>query len=82
VLWTEFLLKYLGSAELRALIQAATNKRESFNGFAQWAAFGGQGTILTNDRYEQRKSILCPYPMLLTPEAEGSMQEQSAIDDF
>ena len=27
---TEFMLKYLGSAELRALIQAATNKSESF----------------------------------------------------
>lgn len=54
---TEFLLKYLGSAELRALIQAATNKSESFNGFAQWAAFGGDGTILTNDRDEQRKII-------------------------
>ena len=57
VLRTEFLLKYLGSAELRALIQAATNKSESFNGFAQWAAFGGDGTILSNDRDEQRKII-------------------------
>lgn len=57
VLRTEFLLKYLGSAELRALIQAATNKCESFNGFAQWTAFGGDGTILTNDRDEQRKII-------------------------
>ena len=54
---TEFLLKYLGSAELRALIQAATNKSEAFNGFAQWVAFGGDGTISTNDRDEQRKVI-------------------------
>jgi len=54
---TEFLLKYLASAELRALIQAATNKSEAFNGFAQWVAFGGDGTIATNDRDEQRKLI-------------------------
>lgn len=57
VLRTEFLLKYLGNAELRAQIQAATNKSESFNGFAQWTAFGGDGTILSNDRDEQRKII-------------------------
>ena len=54
---TEFLLKYLGSAELRVLIQAATNKSEAFNGFAQWVAFGGDGTIATNDRDAQRKLI-------------------------
>ena len=54
---TEFLLQYLGSTELRTLIQAATNKSEAFNGFAQWVAFGGDGTITTNDRDEQRKVI-------------------------
>jgi TnpA family transposase len=54
---TEFLLKYLASAELRSLIQAATNKSEAFNGFAQWVAFGGDGTISTNNRDEQRKVI-------------------------
>jgi hypothetical protein len=54
---TEFLLKYLGSAELRATIQAATNKSEAFNGFAQWVAFGGDGTITQNSRDEQRKVI-------------------------
>lgn len=54
---TEFLMKYLGSAELRSLIQAATNKSEAFNGFAQWVAFGGEGVITENDRDEQRKVI-------------------------
>ena len=54
---TEFLLKYLHSAELRSLIQAATNKSEAYNGFTQWVAFGGEGTIATNDREEQRKMI-------------------------
>ena len=43
--------------ELRTLIQAATNKSESFNGFTQGVAFGGDGTISTNDRDEQRKFI-------------------------
>ncbi|MBK1724955.1 transposase [Thiocystis violacea] len=54
---TEFLLNYIGQAELRSFIQAATNKSESFNGFTQWVAFGGDGTITTNDRDEQRKLI-------------------------
>ena len=54
---TEFLLKYLHSAELRSLIQAATNKSEAYNGFTQWVAFGSDGTIATNDREEQRKII-------------------------
>jgi TnpA family transposase len=57
VIRTEFLLKYISRAELRTLIQAATNKSEAFNGFAQWIAFGGDGTIATNDRDEQRKII-------------------------
>ncbi|HMV59033.1 MAG TPA: Tn3 family transposase [Nitrospira sp.] len=54
---TEFLLKYLGNVELRTLIQAATNKSEAFNGFTKWIGFGGEGTITTNNRDEQRKSI-------------------------
>jgi len=57
VIRTIFLLKYINSAETRSLIQAATNKSESFNRFLQWLAFGGDGTITTNDRDEQRKII-------------------------
>jgi TnpA family transposase len=57
VIRTEFLLKYISNSELRVLIQAATNKSEAFNGFSQWLAFGGDGTIATNDRDEQRKII-------------------------
>ena len=57
VLRTEFLLKYLGSAELRSIVQAATNKSEAYNGFTQWVGFGGEGTIASNDREEQRKII-------------------------
>jgi len=57
VIRTIFLLEYINSAEMRSLIQAATNKSESFNRFLQWLAFGGDGTIATNDRDEQRKII-------------------------
>ncbi len=54
---TGFLLQYLGDAELRSTIQAATNKSESFNDFVQWLAFGGGEVIAENDRAEQRKTI-------------------------
>ena len=54
---TTFLLSYIGDADLRRTIQAATNKSEAFNGFAQWIAFGGGGVIAENDRDEQRKII-------------------------
>lgn len=40
VLRTGFLLCYLNDADLRATIQAATNKSEAFNGFIKWLAFG------------------------------------------
>jgi TnpA family transposase len=52
-----FLLQYLGDAELRSIIQAATNKSESFNDFVKWLASGGGGVIAENDRGEQRKII-------------------------
>jgi TnpA family transposase len=54
---TGFLLQFIGSAELRSTIQAATNKSESFNDFVKWLAFGGGGVIAENDRGEQRKII-------------------------
>lgn len=57
VVRTAFLLQYLDDAELRRTIQAATNKSEAFNGFAQWLAFGGAGIIAENDRAAQRKII-------------------------
>jgi TnpA family transposase len=54
---TGFLLQYLGDANLRSTIQAATNKSESFNDFVKWLAFGGGGVTAENDRGEQRKII-------------------------
>lgn len=54
---TEFLLLYLADPEMRAMIQAATNKSESFNRLVQWLAFGGEQIIASNDRAAQRKII-------------------------
>jgi len=57
VVRTTFLLRYLNDAELRRVIQAATNKSEAFNGFVQWLFFGGERLIAENDRDRQRKLI-------------------------
>lgn len=57
VLRTGFLLEFINDEDLRKTIQGATNKSESFNRFAKWLAFGGEGVIATNDRDEQRKFI-------------------------
>ncbi len=54
---TGFLLQYIADADLRATIQAALNKNESFNNFVQWVAFGGEGLSTENDRLEQRKLV-------------------------
>jgi TnpA family transposase len=54
---TDFLLRYLSSIELRRVIQAATNKSELFNRYAQWVAFGSSGLATAAERDEQRKMI-------------------------
>lgn len=54
---TDFLLRYLGSIELRRVIQAATNKSELFNKYAQWVAFGSSGLATAAERDEQRKMV-------------------------
>ena len=57
VIRTEFLLRYLGSVELRRVIQAATNKSEHFNRYAQWVSFGSGGLATAAERDEQRKAV-------------------------
>ena len=57
VIRTVFLLEYLSDPELRRLIHGATNKCERFNKFTKWLSFGGNQTILENDRDKQRKII-------------------------
>ena len=54
---TIFLLRYVGSVDLRRTISAATNKSEHFNRYAQWAQFGGGGLVTAAARDEQRKMI-------------------------
>jgi TnpA family transposase len=54
---TDFLLRYLGSVELRRAIGAATNKSELFNRYAQWVAFGSSGLATAATRDEQRKMV-------------------------
>ena len=54
---TDFLLRYLSSIELRRVIQAATNKSELFNRYAQWVSFGSSGLATAAERDEQRKMI-------------------------
>lgn len=57
VVRTTFLLRYINDAELRRVIQAATNKSEAFNGFVQRLFFGGERLITENDRDRQRMLI-------------------------
>lgn len=54
---TDFLLRYLGSVDLRRAIGAATNKSELFNRYAQWVAFGSSGLATAAERDEQRKMV-------------------------
>ena len=54
---TVALLRYLADPQLRARITAATNKVESYNGFAQWLSFGNNGVLADNDPAEQEKLI-------------------------
>ena len=54
---TVALLRYLADPQLRARITAATNKVESYHGFAQWLSFGNNGVLADNDPAEQEKLI-------------------------
>ena len=56
VVRTIFLLEYISDDALRQVIQAAQNKCEGFNNFAQWAYFGSD-TIEENVREDQLKII-------------------------
>ena len=57
VVRTRFLLRYIDDVEVRRTINAATNKSEEFNGFVNWAFFGGEGIIAENVLHEQRKIV-------------------------
>ena len=44
------------------MIQAATNKSELFNRYAQWVAFGSSGLATAAERDEQRKMVKYNHP--------------------
>lgn len=54
---TVALLRYLADPARRARITAATNKVESYHGFAQWLSFGHNGVLADNDPAAQEKLI-------------------------
>ena len=58
VIRTIFLLEYIGDEDLRSIIQAAQNKCEGFNQFAQWIYFGPPGS--RRDRGHDRRGRLEP----------------------
>ncbi len=53
---TTVLLRYLADAKLRARVDAATNKAETYNGFTQWLRFASD-VIERNDPAEQEKLV-------------------------
>lgn len=56
VVRTTYLLKWLGSRELRQEVTAGTNKSEAYNFFGKYFGFGGD-KIPTNDPDEQQKRL-------------------------
>lgn len=52
-----FLLRFASDMALRRKITAATNKAESYNNFADWLFFGGDGILSENDPEEQEKRM-------------------------
>lgn len=54
---TIFLLQYISDREMREFITASTNKVESYNGYAKFFFFGGEGIIADNDPAEQEKAV-------------------------
>ena len=57
VVRTEFLLRCLADAEMRAYITSSTNKLESYHGFSKWVSFGGDGILPDKHSQDQEKRI-------------------------
>lgn len=56
VLRTIYLLKWIGSKEMRQEVSGTTNKIESYHAFTKWLDFGGE-VINENDPVEQQKRL-------------------------
>ena len=91
VVRTVFLLRYLHDPELRAKIQAATNKSEAFNGFVKWLNFGGEGVIAENDRDRAREAhqvqpsrrqlLDIPQRLLIDPHRAGPSKRRGEVPE-
>lgn len=57
VIITMYLLDFISDIELREKITESTNKTESYNAFASWSFFGGEGVIRENNLDDQTKSV-------------------------
>jgi len=57
VIRTIYLLEWIASGTLRRQVTATTNIIESYNAFAKWLSFGGEGVIAENDPDEQQKRL-------------------------
>jgi TnpA family transposase len=55
VIRTIYLLEWITNSKLRREVTATTNIIESYNAFAKWLSFGGEGVIAENDPDEQQK---------------------------
>ena len=52
-----YLLEWINNSKLRREVTATTNIIESYNAFAKWLSFGGEGVIAENDPDEQQKRL-------------------------
>lgn len=57
VIRTMYLLDFISDIELREKITESTNKTESYNAFASWSFFGGEGVIRENNLDNQTKAV-------------------------
>ena len=57
VIRTIYLLERITNSKLRKEVTATTNIIESYNAFAKWLSFGGEGVIAENDPDEQQKRL-------------------------
>jgi Tn3 transposase DDE domain len=57
VIRTIYLLEWIDNSKLRREVTATTNIIESYNAFAKWLSFGGEGVMAENDPDEQQKRL-------------------------
>jgi hypothetical protein len=57
VIRTIYLLEWITNSKLPREVTATTNIIESYNAFAKWLSFGGEGVIAENDPDEQQKRL-------------------------